>query len=331
MTNLFDTQLQPAPKQTPALPLIGLKVRLDRPVDRERPCCNNVCVIGAGKGPHEGELICANCGQHRGWLSKTTAQWIEHVATRFGAPEIITARFGAQIITVHKAHALPEPVSESERRQRIELINRCIAAEGFAPKDFFLTQAPPPEETSALARWRTRERRRRSIGWRMAQWGLTAHDLTPVSGHPGKPPTATADLVSPAVSATANARGETAMAHIDEFYPSKFVRASDLKGKEITVTIDRVEAEEFEQDGVKRRKPVVHFRNSGIKPLVCNKTNSSRLATALGDKDTDAWAGKQVRLYPDMEEFRGQVHEVVRVRRAPPPIGEELNDEVPKS
>jgi len=119
------------------------------------------------------------------------------------------------------------------------------------------------------------------------------------------------------------------MANIDDFYPSKFLRTSDLKGKEITVTIDRVEAEEFEQDGVKRPKPVVHFRNNGLKPLVLNKTNSTRIATALGNKDTDAWMGKQVRLYPDMEEFKGQVHEVVRVRRAPKPIGEDLNDEMP--
>jgi hypothetical protein len=66
--------------------LVGLKVKLDRPVDRERPCCLNVCTIGAAKGPHAGELTCAGCGQHRGWLSKTTAQWIEHVVTRFGAP-----------------------------------------------------------------------------------------------------------------------------------------------------------------------------------------------------------------------------------------------------
>jgi hypothetical protein len=66
--------------------LIGLKVKLDRPVDREHPCCRNVCVIGAGKGPHAGELRCADCGQHRGWISKPTAQWIESVMARFGAP-----------------------------------------------------------------------------------------------------------------------------------------------------------------------------------------------------------------------------------------------------
>jgi hypothetical protein len=66
--------------------LIGLRVKLDRAIDRERPCCRNVCIISAGKGPHAGALHCADCGQHRGWLSKSTAQWIEHVATRFGTP-----------------------------------------------------------------------------------------------------------------------------------------------------------------------------------------------------------------------------------------------------
>jgi hypothetical protein len=74
-TDLFD-----------APTLIGLKVKLDRPIDRERPCCLNICTVGSARGPHAGELICASCGQHRGWLSKSTAQWIEHVVTRFGAP-----------------------------------------------------------------------------------------------------------------------------------------------------------------------------------------------------------------------------------------------------
>jgi hypothetical protein len=72
--------------------LVGLKVKLNRPVDRERPCCRNICVIGPGKGPHAGSFNCADCGQHRGWLSKSTAQWIEHVAARFGAPEVIVVR-----------------------------------------------------------------------------------------------------------------------------------------------------------------------------------------------------------------------------------------------
>ena len=82
--------------------LTGLKVKLDRPVDREHPCCRNICVIAAGKAMHAGELRCADCGQHRGWLSKTTAAWIEHVVTRFGAP--------TTPIIVRKAHTFEEEV-----------------------------------------------------------------------------------------------------------------------------------------------------------------------------------------------------------------------------
>jgi hypothetical protein len=78
----------------------SLKIRLDRPIDRERPCCRNVCIIKAGKGPHAGALHCADCGQHRGWLSKSTAQWIEHVVTRFGAP--------TTPIVVRKSHTYQE-------------------------------------------------------------------------------------------------------------------------------------------------------------------------------------------------------------------------------
>jgi hypothetical protein len=82
--------------------LIGLKVKLDRPIDRERPCCRNVCTIGAARGPHAGELRCSNCDRHRGWISKTTAQWIAHVVTRSGAP--------TTPIIVRKAHTFEEEV-----------------------------------------------------------------------------------------------------------------------------------------------------------------------------------------------------------------------------
>jgi hypothetical protein len=86
--------------------LIGLKVKLDRPVDGERPCCLNLCTIGPAHGPHAGELTCTNCGQHRGWLSQTTGQWIEHVVTRFGAP--------TTPIVVRKSHTHQEEAPGTE-------------------------------------------------------------------------------------------------------------------------------------------------------------------------------------------------------------------------
>jgi hypothetical protein len=64
----------------------GLMVRMSRPVDNKRPCCDSVCVIHAGKGPHVGELRCAGCGRHRGWLSKATAIWLADAVHKHGAP-----------------------------------------------------------------------------------------------------------------------------------------------------------------------------------------------------------------------------------------------------
>src|SRR5262249_29196908 len=172
--------------------LIGLKVKLD--AERERPCCNNVCVIGAGKGPHAGELRCADCGQHRGWLSQSTAQWIESVATLFGAP--------TTPIVVRKSHTYEEETPhasncEADKQRCIEEISTLIALEGFTPKDFFLTQPPPPTQELDRARWRAREQRRRPIARRMALLGVTAHDLArePICVN-CKPPSTTAEAKS---------------------------------------------------------------------------------------------------------------------------------------
>jgi hypothetical protein len=115
----------------------------------------------------------------------------------------------------------------------------------------------------------------------------------------------------------------------EDFFPSNYLRAADLKGKEVDVIIDRVTSEEFEQDGKKRAKPVIHFRNAGVKPMVSNKTNSLLIAAAVGDEDYNTWPGKQIRLYPDLVNFKGKVSEAIRVKRTPPPIAEELSDKIP--
>ena len=86
----------------PETPLAGLRVKLDRPADHDRPCCTNLCTIGPTKGPHAGELICADCGQHRGWITNDTAYWIESVIARFGTP--------TTPITVRKSHTNEEEV-----------------------------------------------------------------------------------------------------------------------------------------------------------------------------------------------------------------------------
>jgi uncharacterized protein (DUF736 family) len=61
-------------------------VRLDRSIDRERPCCENLATIHVRTGPHGAALRCASCGQHRGWLPKQATECLDDIANRFGNP-----------------------------------------------------------------------------------------------------------------------------------------------------------------------------------------------------------------------------------------------------
>jgi hypothetical protein len=106
------------------------------------------------------------------------------------------------------------------------------------------------------------------------------------------------------------------MATLKDYFPSNYIRPEDLNGRDLVVTIDRVESVEFENDGKKQLKPVAHFRNEGIKPLVCNKTNFLLISGICGE-NTDDWPGKQIRLFPDMVAFKGQIKEAIRVKRLP--------------
>jgi hypothetical protein len=68
----------------PVMPL--LLVRLDRQIDRDRPCCSNVAVVGPGKAQHAAELRCAGCHAHRGWLRREALDFLAGLSQRFGAP-----------------------------------------------------------------------------------------------------------------------------------------------------------------------------------------------------------------------------------------------------
>jgi hypothetical protein len=61
-------------------------VQLERRTDREKPCCENLATIGAGKGPHSAELRCATCGRHRGWLPQEAGEFLKAITEQFGPP-----------------------------------------------------------------------------------------------------------------------------------------------------------------------------------------------------------------------------------------------------
>ena len=111
--------------------------------------------------------------------------------------------------------------------------------------------------------------------------------------------------------------------NINDVYPSKYLKATDLKGKTMRLKIARIELEAVEKDG--GNKPVIYFATEAGKPvnrgMVLNKTNASSLAYLFGD-DTDRWTGKTVELFTTMVQFQSKMVEGLRIRpvnvQAPP-------------
>src|SRR5262249_54059149 len=63
-------------------------VHLNRTVDRLRPCCENLAVVGPGQGPHPAELKCAGCDAHRGWLSRQALNFLKTTVARASSDPI---------------------------------------------------------------------------------------------------------------------------------------------------------------------------------------------------------------------------------------------------
>lgn len=90
------------------------------------------------------------------------------------------------------------------------------------------------------------------------------------------------------------------MATVSEIFPSKYLEAADLDGKEFCVVIESVEERHQGdgKDGKKFVKPLVKFRKAK-KGLVLNKTNAKIIRDRLcyGNEMQD-WVGKPITLYP---------------------------------
>ena len=97
--------------------------------------------------------------------------------------------------------------------------------------------------------------------------------------------------------------------NVNEAYPSDFIRAVDLKGREWSVNIERVESREMNDGKV---KPIVFFVKVA-KGLVLNRTNAMTIASYYGP-ETDGWRGKEIILYPAKVMFQGQMTDSVRIR-----------------
>lgn len=96
--------------------------------------------------------------------------------------------------------------------------------------------------------------------------------------------------------------------NISGAFPSTYLKAADLQGRRVTVTIDKVVMEDIGGE----HKPVLKFQGKD-RGIVLNKTNANMIAEITGSTETDDWKGAKITLYPTKTDFQGSRVDCIRV------------------
>ena len=84
---------------------------------------------------------------------------------------------------------------------------------------------------------------------------------------------------------------------------------------EIDVTIDRARPTEVkDQNGDKTTELVLYFKETGIKPMILNVTNSKTLQKLLKTPYYEQWSGRLIRIGTEKVKAFGEVHDALRIR-----------------
>ena len=101
----------------------------------------------------------------------------------------------------------------------------------------------------------------------------------------------------------------------DELYPGRFLKAADLRGNHVTVTIADVALDELEgEKGVKVQGVI--FLQKTDKQIVLNKTNGFCIRGMFGKTLSD-WIGKRVTIKPDTTKLGKDTVDCIRIHGSP--------------
>lgn len=91
-------------------------------------------------------------------------------------------------------------------------------------------------------------------------------------------------------------------------------------GKDIVSTIKMVQNEMvIGSDGKKEECTVMHFAETGIKPMIVNATNAKQIQKLFKTPYIEEWRGRKIQLYVDCNVRVGkEIVEGIRVRPFPP-------------
>lgn len=95
---------------------------------------------------------------------------------------------------------------------------------------------------------------------------------------------------------------------INSAFATKYLKASDLQGRDVTVKMGRVDQEKIGDD----QKLILYFQGKE-KGMVLNKTNANAIADVYGPETAD-WYGQAVTIFEQMVDFQGKRVPGLRVR-----------------
>jgi hypothetical protein len=102
---------------------------------------------------------------------------------------------------------------------------------------------------------------------------------------------------------------------IDNVYPSKYLRGSDLQGHAVTVRIESVALERFydQQTRSEIEKLVVYFVDKK-KAMIAGKGLAYEIAGICESTNTDTWPGKEIILFTERKLVYGREMDILRAR-----------------
>jgi len=98
-----------------------------------------------------------------------------------------------------------------------------------------------------------------------------------------------------------------------EAFPSKWLKAADLKGRPCVLEIKSAVQETVKFKSKEQRKTVLYFEGTG-KGLDLNVTNWDAVVEITGQSDSDDWAGHVIEIFPTTTEVDDKTVDCIRIR-----------------
>ena len=113
-----------------------------------------------------------------------------------------------------------------------------------------------------------------------------------------------------------------------EMYLGRFLKADMLRGKHVTVTIDKIEGEDLIGENNKTKSEWIVYIKERPLQLVLNKTNAFCIYRMFGGNPS-SWLGKKITIYPTTTKFGRNTVDCIRVWGSPD-IAEDMEITVPQ-